>query len=207
MTVLRKVFYPINRCVSKGYQNVSEGIKHSGSVSQRAAQMQNKSKAGVRMAKAKGQFFGFFTPMIDALKAMSPSFNIAMGTLSNISRNTRIIKNRKPQQTWIRTKIQGFKESSPKIKDASKELFGINDIIAATEAGGKIQGAKEAGKAAARVSTTLAGFIGGNLIPIPGLSLAGWVGCEKLTELIFGKPYTKKLAQKIAKEGQNIVSK
>ncbi len=158
--------------VVKGCQQMSDSAQARREIAQRAAKIYKLNKAQTAIASGKATVVGGVTPIVDKVASVSDSFGVVAKTLGKMKR-------------------KGVKKAKPEIKEAVKEIAGINDIKAATEAGGVARGVLETGKAATRLTTTLGLFIAGNFVPFPGVSLVGWVTGEKLTNLLLGKPFTK----------------
>lgn len=177
--------------IKAGYTTITSSSRHGAKVAERAATRQKAKPLRKNIAKGKGYVSGALSPMIEGVKNLSDSLGLALNTVGKISRNVRKTKANNPDKSTIKSIIKGIKDSTPHIKDAAKEIIGVTDVVEATKAGGAIKGAIEAGKATARVSTTLGAFVAGNLVPIPGASIVAWVGAEKLINTILGKPFTK----------------
>lgn len=170
MNVAQKIVSPI----VKGCQKVAKSSADYKAVAQRAAQMKDLNPANTFLLKQKCSVLGAVRPVMKKVQENSDSFNLAIETVKDVKR-------------------KGVKNSKPIIKGAFKELVGINDVKAATLEGGKAKGVLEGVKAATRLLSTLGLFVAGNLVPVPGASIAGWVAGEKITEKCLGKPYTKKI--------------
>jgi predicted ATPase len=87
--------------------------------------------------------------------------------------------------------FSALKESIPQLKDAMKEVGGINDVKSAMKEEGVLKAIQEGGKAVTRVATSLGLAIVGTCTPIPAGTFAGWVAGEKLVNTCLGKPFTK----------------
>lgn len=184
--------------IKSGYTAITSSSRHGAKVAERAATMQSAKPVRKNIAKGKGYVTGAFTPIIEGVTNLSDSLGVALKTLGKIGRNVRKTKFNNPDKSKIQSTIKGIKETAPQIKDAAKEIIGVKDVVEATKAGGTVRGVIEAGKATARVSMTLGAFVAGNLIPVPGASVVGWVGAEKLINTLLGKPFTKQ-AKNLAK--------
>ena len=154
------------------------------------------------VAKIKGAIGGAFKPITEKLVELSPSFQTLMNVLKKVKRNVRIAVNKtvseNPDASKMKAKINGIKKSKPVLKNALHEIVGVYDIEAAIVKKGDIAGIKEAGKAVARMTSSLGLFAIGNFVPVPGASVVGWVAGEKLIEKCLGKPFTK--------QAKNIIS-
>ena len=170
MNIVGKAFRPI----INGCKTMSKGAQTQRLVAERAAKRYQLSKTQAAIASGKATVVGAMNPVVDKISSISDSFGVVAKTLGKMKR-------------------KGIKKAKPEIKQAVKEIVGINDIKAATEAGGIAKGVLETGKAATRLTTTLGLFAAGNLVPLPGISLVGWVTGEKLANILLGKPFTKQV--------------
>ena len=168
MTIVNSMVKP----VIKNYKKLSQSAQAQRQVAQRASQMYGLNKTKAAIAKGKASITGALTPVVDKIISASDSFGIVAKTLGTMKR-------------------KGIKKAKPDIKEAVKEITGVNDIKAATQSGGAVKGAMESGKAATRLATTLGFFVAGNFVPLPGASIIGWVAGEKLANFLLGKPFTK----------------
>lgn len=166
--MISAIFKPI----VKGCRRISDSAQARREVANRAAKMYKINKAKAAIASGQATIVGGMTPVMDQVISSSDSFGVVAKTLGKMKR-------------------KGIKKAKPDIKEAVKEIAGVNDIKAATEAGGVARGMLETGKAATRLTSTLGLFIAGNFVPFPGMSLVGWVTGEKLANIILGKPFTK----------------
>lgn len=189
------VISPIVQSVKSGIRTVTQSSTHYGEVAERAANMQKINAPCKNVAKIKGYFIGAFTPIIDKMNGLSDSFSVITKTLKKVGKNVNksVAKalDENPDASKFKAKMSGVKESLPIIKDALKEVGGVNDVKAATVSGGKVKGAIEAGKAAVRVTTSTGLATVGTFVPVPGATVAGWLAGEKLANACLGKPFTK----------------
>ena len=192
---VKGVISPIVQGVRTGIKTVSQSSSHYGEVAERAARMQNINPPCKNVAVLKGYIIGAFNPIIEKMNGLSDSFSIVTKTLKHVSKtvNKTVGKTleENPDASKFNAKMTGIKESMPVIKDALKEVGGVNDVKAATAAGGKVKGAIEAGKAAVRVTSSTGLAVVGTFVPVPGATVAGWLAGEKLTNACLGKPFTK----------------
>ena len=179
--------------VKAGLNRIIANSKRSAEVAERAANMQNLSVATTNVAKGKGYIRGAVTPIIDGVASASDTLGTALNTIGKVSKNVRKTKLKNPDGSKIVSTYNGVVASTPQIKEALKDISGITDIVAATKSGGAVKGVLETAKAAVRTSTTLGAFAAANLLPVPGASIAAWVGAEKLINLLLGKPFTKQV--------------
>ncbi|MCM1264785.1 MAG: hypothetical protein NC200_01180 [Candidatus Gastranaerophilales bacterium] len=188
---------PMMNSIKSGIHSVSQNASSYQEVASRTAQIHNLSQAQSNILKDKGWIIGLFRPIFRKLVNISDSFSVLSSTMQSTSRNIRkavcVAKEENPDASKIKAKIQGVKESIPEIKKALKEISGINDVKAATQAEGKLRGTIEAGKAFARTASIASFSTIGTLIPIPGGTILGWLGGEKLADLCLGKPFTKQI--------------
>ncbi len=195
MQIVNNIIKPISKGIVRGCKTVVNTSVEGKNTAERAGKMQHLGPAQINMAKGKGLINGAFKPLIDGLTDMSPNFQTLVNTCKKVQRNMKIAVNKavkeNPDASITKAKIQGIKKSKPAVKSAINEIVGVNDIEAAIEKNGEKAGIKEAGKAMVRLTSSLSLFVAGNFVPIPGMSGAGWIAGEKLTELLFGKPFTK----------------
>ena len=177
--------------IKTGYTAIVSSSQRGAQVAERASNMKNLSRVSTNVAKGKGYVTGAFTPIINGVAGLSDSLGTALKTLGKVSRNVRKNKAGNPDSSSLVSTYNGIKDSAPQIKEALKDISGVTDVVEATKAGGPVKGAVETGKAALRTTTTLGAFVLGNLLPVPGASIIGWVGAEKLVNTILGKPFTK----------------
>ena len=195
MQIVNNLLKPISKGLVSGCKTVVNTSIESKNTAERAGKLQHLTPTQINIAKGKGLINGAFKPLIGGLTDMSPNFQTLINTYKKVQRNMKIAVNKaveeNPDASKTKAKIQGIKKSKLAVKSAINEIVGINDIDAAIEKSGEKAGIKEAGKAMVRLTSSLSLFVAGNFVPIPGMSGVGWIAGEKLTELIFGKPFTK----------------
>ena len=176
--------------ITKSYKLITESAKSGREVAKRAASIHGASKAETTIAKGRGAISGALSPVLSGVTSVSDTFGTVSKTSKQIGRNIRKTKSRNSGK-GLKSTIEGIKNSAPEIKTALKDIAGVNDIKAATEAGGAAKGVVEAGKAITRLVSTLALAAAGTVAPIPGGSVLGWVAGEKIATTCLGKPFTK----------------
>ncbi len=196
------ILTPITKGVKNKCIEVSRNASERVEIASRAARIKNKNGIETSIAKSRAYISGGCKPVVDGMIDASDSMQIVSNASKAIKKKIRATKKKNPMQSQFATTIQGLKESVPEITDAIKELGGIKDIKAATEAGGKMQGAKEAAKATFRLGLSGSLYILGNFIPIPATSIAGLMAGEKVADLLVGKRFTKQI-EKIAQLKKN----
>lgn len=192
---------PIYNGIRNSVSAIAENANRQKRVAKRAAQMYNLSPNTTKALEVQGWCKGAFQTFFKKVSGLSDNVQTLINTVSTVGKNmkasTTQARNANPKASVIKAKLSGLKESLPEIKTAIKQVGGVNDVKAAYEHGGKIAGIKEAGKAAFRVGScaglsTLATFC-----PVPGAFITCWVTAEKASSLIVGKPFLKKMAQKV----------
>lgn len=193
---------PIVNEIRTGINSVTQSATSYKEVAARAAEIHNLPASKANILKGKGWIIGLLKPIIKKLSNFSDNFQLLSETMKSTARNihksVRRAQTDTPEVSKLQARINGIKESIPEIKNALNEISGINDIKAATQAGGTIKGSVEAGKAIVRNASITGMATLGTLTPLPGGTLIGWVAGEKLAELCVGKPFTKQ-AKNLAK--------
>lgn len=122
----------------------------------------------------------------------------------NINKSVARATSKNPKSSKFVAGVRGGYKSLPDVGDALLSVSGINDVKAAKKAAGTIAGVKEAGKSALRVTSSATLAAAGTVVPVPGLSVAGWLVGEKLANSIVGKPYTIKYPKESEKVLKNL---
>ena len=203
MCGINNVIKPLSDGIIGGCKAVLNSSVEGKNIAKRAGQLQNLNTAQMGIAQSKGFVTGAFKPLMTSLSSMSPSVETLTGTYRRVQRNMKIAVNRaiaeNPEASQTKARIDGIKKSKPTLVEAINEITGVNDIDAAIIKEGNVAGVKEAGKAAARLASSLSLFILGNFVPVPGMNIAGWLAGEKATELVLGKPFTKNIKKMMPK--------
>lgn len=190
---------PIIKTMQNACREVLQKSRTTAAAANRVANMQKLSYVKKTYARGKGYFIGGCKPVVDGLCDMSDNIDVIRGTVKKVQKKIRNVSKKDIDKSGFSATLDGIRESAPEIKAALKEIIGANDVKAATEQGGILLGAKEAGKAAIRVVSSTALFIAGNLVPVPASSVAGWIAGERIANTIMGKPFTKQIGKVIKK--------
>ena len=166
------IFNAVVKPVINGCKKISESSKTQKQIAKQAAKAKNYGKTRTALSTGKAAISGAVKPVMNKVISSSDSFEVVANT-------------------WGKVKQNVIKNSKSDLKNAIREIIGANDIQAATKSGGTIKGIAETGKAVTRLTTTLGLFVVGNIVPVPGASILGWVAGEKLANTLLGKPFTK----------------
>ena len=204
MRVVNNFLKPITKGILNRCKAVADSSVEGKNIAKRAGQIQNLNPAQMGIAQSKGLISGAFRPFLNELTTLSPNVETLTSTYKRVQRNMNAAVNKaiaeNPNASTTKARIEGIKKSKQKLTEAINEIVGVNDIEAAVAKEGEIAGVKEAGKAMARLTSSLSLFLAGNFVPVPGMSVAGWIMGEKATELLFGKPFTKQAKNLITKK-------